>query len=234
MQPIEFDLSKRSVESVRQAIQDLEVDDSEEPETTVRLIGLAGQHASLMRIDHPIRIEAQGELGDYAFAHHARATVRLTGNVGNGVGEGMRSGIVRINGHAGVGVGTAMLGGTLAVYGSADDHCGAAMRGGEVFVRGDVGDHVGVGALDGTIVVGGDAGECLGNATSNVSIFLRGTAASLVDGVTEAPLRKREQLRLGLLLINASIRGDASEFRRIVPVAKLAAENANRGEIVPN
>lgn len=108
------------------------------------------------------------------------------------------------------------------------------MRGGEIFVRGNVGDHVGVGALGGTIVVGGDAGHCLGNATSNVTIFLRGKAASLVDGVTEAPLRKREQLRLGLLLINASIRGDASEFRRIVPAAKLAAETMNRGEVVPN
>lgn len=89
-------------------------------------------------------------------------------------------------------------------------------------------------ALGGTIVIGGDAGENLGDAMNNVNVFIRGAAKSLAPGVTEAPLRKREQLRLGLLLINASIRGDAKEFRRIVPEALLKAEESKRGEIVPN
>ena len=84
------------------------------------------------------------------------------------------------------------------------------------------------------IVIGGDAGENLGDAISNVTIFIRGEAQSLADGVTEAPLRKREQLRLGLLLINASIRGDAKDFRRIVPEAMLRAEQSQRGELKPN
>ncbi len=88
--------------------------------------------------------------------------------------------------------------------------------------------------LGGMIVIGGDAGHRLGDAMSNVTVFIRGRAASLADGVVEAPLRKREQLRLGLLLINASIRGDAKEFRRIVPEAVFWAEEASRGEINPN
>ena len=108
------------------------------------------------------------------------------------------------------------------------------MRGGSIFVRGDVGDETGVGALGGMIVIGGDAGENLGDAINNVTVFIRGQAASLAEGVTEAPLRKREQLRLGLLLINAAIRGDATEFRRVVPIALLEAEEAQRGEVVPN
>jgi formylmethanofuran dehydrogenase subunit C len=107
------------------------------------------------------------------------------------------------------------------------------MRNGGIFVRGSVGDETGVGALGGMIVIGGDAGENLGDAMSNVTVFIRGEAQSLADGVTEAPLRKREQLRLGLLLINASIRGDAKEFRRIVPEAMLAAEQSQRGELNP-
>ena len=96
-------------------------------------------------------------------------------------------------------------------------------------------------ALDGATTVqdvidliNGNAGNDLGDASSNVTIFIRGTVKSLASGVTEAPLRKREQLRLGLLLINASIRGDAKEFRRIVPEALLHAEQAKRGEINPN
>ena len=108
------------------------------------------------------------------------------------------------------------------------------MRGGGNFVRGEVGDAAGVGALGGMIVIGGDAGHYLGVAMSNATVFIRGAATSLAAGVTDAPLRKREQLRLGLLLINASIRGDAKEFRRIVPVAMLEAEANERGELNPN
>jgi len=47
-------------------------------------------------------------------------------------------------------------------------------------------------------------------------------------------LRKREQLRLGLLLMGASIRGSVEDFRRIVPIAKLIAEEAGEGEVRPN
>ncbi|MEM9643841.1 MAG: tributyrin esterase [Planctomycetota bacterium] len=229
-----FSISEMSPEELHRAIHALPAGDDETELTEVTVNNLAGQHAALMRIDHPLRIEANGPLGDYAFAHHAQATVIMNGDAGAGLGEGMQSGILRVRGNAGVGAGTGMKGGTLAVYGHAGHRCGAAMRGGEIFVRGDVGEHAGIGALNGTIVIGGNAGPFLGNATSDVTIFIRGEAASLVDGVTESPLRKREELRLGLLLINASIRGDASEFRRIVPIAKLAAEQARQGEIVPN
>ena len=69
---------------------------------------------------------------------------------------------------------------------------------------------------------------------NNVNVFLRGKAKGLATGVVEAPLRKREELRLGLLLISAGIRGDAKDFRRIVPEAMREAENARRGEVNPN
>ncbi|WP_372717845.1 tributyrin esterase [Novipirellula sp.] len=200
----------------------------------IKIDGANGQHAALMRLNHPVRIQIEGSLGDYAYAYNAETDIRQTGNVGHGVGEGMRSGAVRIRGNAGVGAGAAMTGGTLAIYGDAGDRCGAGMRSGGIFVRGDVGHEVGVGAIGGMIVIGGDAGRNLGDAMNNVSVFIRGSAESLADGVIEAPLRKREMLRLGLLLINASIRGDAKEFRRVVPEAMLRAEEARRGEVAPN
>lgn len=232
--PIQLSLAGMTSVEVHQAIHDLPVAADDQELTRAAITGLSGGDSALMRIDHLVRLDVEGSLGDYAFAHHAQATVRLNGNAGHGVGEGMRSGILRIDGDAGVGAGTSMTGGTLAIYGAAGDRCGAAMRGGEIFVRGVVGDHAGVGALGGTIVIGGNAGHSLGNSTSDVSIFIRGVAASLADGVVEAPLRKREQLRLGLLLINASVRGNADDFRRIIPIGKLKAEQAQQGEIVPN
>lgn len=229
-----FALDELSPHELRQAIASVPVAAEDQPLPQVVIRGLRGQHGALMRIDHPVRVTAEGDLGDYAFAFHSQADARLTGSVGHGVGEGMSGGAIRIRGNAGHGAGTAMTGGTLAILGSAGHRCGAAMRGGGIFVRGDVGEETGVGALRGMIVIGGDAGRNLGDAVNNVTIFIRGHAESLAEGVTEAPLRKREQLRLGLMLINASIRGDATEFRRIIPEAMLRAERARQGEVTPN
>ena len=229
-----FSLAEMSPADLRAAIHAVPVAESDEELTELDVVGADGQHSALMRIEHPVRMNVDGPLGDYAFAYNAGADVRITGSVGHGVGDGMSSGALRIRGDAGHGAGAAMTGGTLAIYGSAGHRCGAGMRGGGIFVRGDVGDEAGIGALGGMIVIGGDAGQRLGDAMNNVTVFIRGAAKSLAEGVTEAPLRKREQLRLGLLLINASIRGDATDFRRVVPTAMLTAEQAQRGEVNPN
>ena len=230
----EFSMSTMTPVELHAAIHSVPAGSIDEKLPIVKLTGLNCQHAALMRLDHAVRVEATGDLDDYAFAFNGQADVRLTGNVGHGVGEGMISGAVRIRGNAGCGAGSAMTGGTLAVYGNAGARCGAGMRGGGIFVRGDVGDEAAVGALGGMIVIGGDAGHNLGDAMTNMTIFIRGRAKTLAPGVTEAPLRKREQLRLGLLLINAAIRGDANDFRRIVPIAALEAEESSRGEVNPN
>ena len=220
--------------ALREAIHAVPASENDESLTEIHVTCPTRLDHALMRIDHPLRINVDGDLGDYAFAFNSQSDIRLTGDVGHGVAEGMMSGAVRVRGDGGDGAGAAITGGTLAIYGSVGNRCGAGMRGGGIFVRGDVGDETGVGALGGMIVVGGDAGKRLGDAMNNVTVFIRGTAKSLADGVTEAPLRKREQLRLGLLLINASIRGDAKDFRRIVPIAMLEAEQSQQGEIVPN
>jgi methylamine---glutamate N-methyltransferase subunit B len=193
------------------------------------------QDFSLMAIQAPVRLHVQGPLGHYAFSYNLGADARIDGDVGNGVGEGLRGGSVRVRGNAGLGFGVGMRGGTLAVYGAAGDRMAGAMVGGEVFARGDVGDDVGVGARGGTIVIGGDAGWNLGEPQGDLIIFIRGKVKSLAPGMVEVPLRKRDELRLGLLLINASIRGDAKDFRRIVCEAALEAERSRRkGEVDPN
>jgi hypothetical protein len=229
----EFSMEQLDTASLREAIYSVPLSDSDEQLTSILVKSKQRDHA-LMRINRALDIRVDGSLGHYAFALCSEAEMRCEGHVGNGVAEGMSSGTVRVRGNAGDGAGAAMTGGTLAVYGSAGDRCGGAMRGGGVFVRGNVGDHCGVGALGGLIVIGGDAGDYLGDAMSDVTVFIRGKAKSLADGVTEAPLRKRELLRLGLLLLNASIRGEAKDFRRIVPKALLEAEEAGRGEVNPS
>lgn len=228
-----FDMSELSLQQLWDAIHKLPKSSGEDW-VRVHISGANRQQAAMMRLDHPVKMQVDGPLGDYAFAFNSQADIRLTGNVGHGVGEGMHSGAIRIRGDSGVGAGVGMTGGTLAIYGSAGHRCGAGMRGGGIFVRGSVGDETGIGALGGTIVIGGDAGERIGDAMNNVTVFIRGKAKSLADGVVEAPLRKREAVRLGLLLINASIRGHANDFRRIIPQAILDMEHSQRGEINPN
>jgi len=232
--PIELSMADLTPQALYDAIHQVPVTDDDQEMPCIQITGASGQPHALMRVNHPVRIHVEGPLGDYAGAYNAQSDIRITGTAGHGVGEGMVSGAVRVRGDVGVGLGTAMQSGTVAVIGSAGDRCGAAMRGGGVFVRGNVGDRAGVGALRGTIVIGGDAGEKLGDAMKNVTIFIRGQAKSLATGMTEAPLRQREQLKLGILLINASMRGKAAEFRRIVPESILRAEESRRGEVNPN
>ena len=230
----EFSMNSLDDGDLIDAIRAIPIQDGEENPPRAEINDADGQHAALMRINHPVKLRVRGSLGDYAFALNERTLIKVFGSVGHGVAEGMISGSVRVRGHAGDGAGTAMVGGTLGIYGNAGDRAGGAMRGGGLFVRGNVGDDAGLGAIGGTIVIGGDTGDNLGDPLSDVNVFLRGNAASLADGVTEAPLRKKQEVQLGLLLISAGIRGDATDFRRIVPVAKLEAERAGRGEVVPN
>src|SRR5690606_15467984 len=201
----------------------------------IRIEGAAGQDGALMAVQSPVRLHVIGPLGDYALSYCSRCDVRIDGNGGNGVGECLEGGSFRFRGNVGHGAGVAMRAGTLAIYGSAGDRLGAAMRGGELFVRGDVGCDAGVGRYDGVIVIGGDAGPRLGEPRGDGMVFLRGRAESLAAGMVEVPLRKRDELRLGVLLINASTRGLAKEFRRVIPEARWRWEQAQvTGETRPN
>ncbi|XZE54011.1 tributyrin esterase [Planctomycetaceae bacterium SH139] len=204
-------------------------------DTTLQLTGFDGQQHFLMGLDLEGNLQVDGPLGDYAFAFNRRINVVIKGDVGDGCGEGMISGSLRVRGSAGVGAGTALSGGTMAIYGNAGPDCGAAMRGGEIFIRGNAGSQAAARALWGTIVIGGDADGGLGDLMRGATIFIRGKVNMLGRGVREAPLREREKLRLGLLLINAGIRGDVKDFRRIVSEVTLREEaNRPRGEINPS
>lgn len=208
-------------------------DESQPP--LIQVLGAVGQTAALMAIRSHVRLHVVGPLGDYSLSYCNRCDVRVDGNGGHGIAEGLLGGAIRFRGDVGHGAGVAMSGGTLAIYGSAGDRIGAAMLAGELFVRGNVGDDAGVAMRGGTLVVGGDAGQRLGDHRGLGTIYLRGSAASLADGMVEVPLKKRDELRLGVLLINASIRGAAKEFRRVIPERIWRLEQSRQtGEVRPN
>jgi methylamine---glutamate N-methyltransferase subunit B len=217
-----------------QMIQAMAAPDPEADWPNLRIFNANRTNFFLSGLSSAIRLQVDSPLGSHVMAYASQGEARIQGDVGHCAGDGLCGGVMRIRGNAGDGAGVAMTGGTVAIYGSAGDRVGALIRGGGVFVRGNVGDDCGYGALGGMIVIGGNAGQRLGMASQNVSIFIRGKVASLADGMTEAPLRKRELLRLGMVMINASIRGEAKDFRRIVPVETLDLEKSRRGEINPS
>lgn len=228
-----IDLSRVTASELRRRLADIDVPRGRDQadEAAVELKNSCGSHSMLMGLDRALKINVRGDLGDYAMAFNDEANIRVAGSVGTGLCESMVSGNVRIHGNAGAGVGVGMTGGTVAVYGNAGDGCAAALRGGEIFVRGNVGNNAATGALHGTLVVGGDAGNNLGESMMDAVIYIRGSIESLGHGVAEAPLTEKDRMRLGLLLINAGIRGAAKDFRRVVPQWVFDSEQKLKGVI---
>lgn len=180
----------------------------------------------MLRIDSPVPNDS--------FFYLRRGEVEIRNHVGDSIATGMSSGVVRIRGRAGAGSGVCMSGGTLAIYQSAGVRVGAAMTGGGIFVRGDVGPQCGFASTAGTIIVGGNAGKDLGARSRGAAFFVRGEVESLGPDIVEAPNRKQAQLRLSVLLMNASISGKPTEFKRFIHKDELAAEKASFGEVSPS
>ena len=80
-------------QEIHRAIHAIPVGGDDEQLTEIAISGSAGQDGVLMRLNHPIRITMEGPLGDYAFAYNAESDIRMTGDVGSGVAEGMVSGV---------------------------------------------------------------------------------------------------------------------------------------------
>jgi hypothetical protein len=183
----------------------------------VRLPGSV-RHGYLAGLNTTARITVDGDVGDYCLSMCQSGEVRIHGSAGAGLGDGMAGGSIRVRGSAGIGFGVAVQGGTLAVYGDAGDHCGAAMQGGEIVVRGDVGQGAGAFGQRGTLVIGGDAGAGLAAYAPDLAIYLRGHCPDLGKRLSAQPLSKSDQLKLGLALINAGIKGTPQGFQRILVV----------------
>ncbi|MEM6691162.1 MAG: tributyrin esterase [Planctomycetota bacterium] len=227
------DLSQIDPSTVASVFREYERKHEDDEPTTVQVTGFPSLDHLLMRTTADVRLLINQSIGDFAFAYSRTTEFRVHGDAGNALAEALAGGAVRIRGNAGDAVGVSMQSGTVAVYGNAKDRCGALMAGGELFVRGNVGDACGLGMVGGTMVIGGNAGKDLGAGMVSGTIFVRGDVESLGSDVVESPVRSRDQLRLGLLLVNASIRGDASDFRRITHCSILEKEKATRGEINP-
>ena len=230
-----LDLADVSMADAGQRIDQLATpEDDEAPWRKIKLENLPTHQAWLPFFNSAVIIQIFDAVPDGSFFYMSKGEVDCRGGGGRWIASGLSGGVVRIRGSVGDGVGCCLSGGTLAIHGNAGHRVGGGMVGGGIMVRGSLGDDAAIAATGGTVVVGGQTGRRLGHQSRDVTFFVHGEVASLGDEIVEAPMRKQAQLRLGVLLMNASVKGSPASFRRYMHRDALRAEMQSLGEISPS
>ncbi|MEO6056094.1 MAG: glutamate synthase, partial [Gemmatimonadales bacterium] len=103
-----------------------------------------------------------------------------------------------------------------------------SLKGGTVLIGGSTGYMTGFMMQKGTIVVCGDAAEGLGDSMYAGDIFVGGRIAGLGNDAVEQPMTPADVERLGGLLEEHDLPGDAVRFKRITSGGRL--HNFNKHE----
>ncbi len=177
----------------------------------------AGQMGLCCGLERRVTIEVIGEAGDFLFFLGAEASLDIRGNVGDSLGHSMRSGRISVIGNAANAAAAYATGGFLAVLGQARDYCAQGLSGADVFVRSRVGNHAGHAMRDGTLVLGNGCGEQLGSQMTGGVIYVRGDVASKAPGLRSDRMKNADLLRLNLLLAEAGIKSQGSDFQVFRP-----------------
>lgn len=188
--------------------------------TTVELAGYrpqAGQVGLCCGLDRRVNIGIAGDVGDLLFFLGGEASLDVRGNAGDCLGHSMRSGRLSVTGSVANSAAAYATGGFIAVLGQARAYCAHGLSGADVFVRSRVGHHAGHAMRDGTLVLGNGCGEQLGSQMTGGVIYVRGDVTSKAPGLRQDRMKKSDLLRLSLLLAEAGIKSQGSEFRAFRP-----------------
>lgn len=177
----------------------------------------AGQVGLCCGLEQRVHIAVTGEVGDFLFFLGAEASLDIRGNAGDCVGHSMRSGRISLTGSVGHAAAAYATGGFIAVLGQARDFCAQGLSGADVFVRSRVGNQAGHAMRDGTLVLGNGCGEQLGSQMTGGVIYVRGEVASKAPELRADRMRNADVLRLSLLLAEAGIKSQGSEFQVFRP-----------------
>jgi glutamate synthase domain-containing protein 3 len=187
-----------------------------------RIVNPRGRHAVACGIDADISVEIDGHVGYYCAGMNKRATVRVNGNAGPGVGENMMSGTVVVKGSASQFAGATGRGGLLVIEGNASSRCGISMKGIDIVVKGSIGHMSAFMAQAGNLIVLGDAGEALGDSIYEARLFVRGSVHSLGTDCIEKPMKDEHLAFLADTFKRAGITdADPKTFRRYGSARKL-------------
>lgn len=177
----------------------------------------AGQMGLGCGLERRVNIDVVGGVGDFLFFLGAEASLDVRGSAGDCLGHSMRSGRITVSGSAANAVAAYATGGFIAVLGQARDYCAQGLSGADVFVRSRVGNQAGHAMRDGTLVLGNGCGEQLGSQMTGGVIYVRGEVASKAPGLRSERMKNADLLRLSLLLAEAGIKSQGSEFQVFRP-----------------
>jgi glutamate synthase domain-containing protein 3 len=186
-----------------------------------------GAHNLAVGINQAVHVEIRGHAGYYAAGMNQHASVRILGNAGPGVAENMMSGRVIVDGFASASAGASAHGGLLVIRQDGGLRCGISLKGADIVVGGDVGSFSAFMAQAGRMVVCGDAGDALGDSLYEAVIYVRGAIKSLGADARIEKMTDQDREAVAVLLDNAGIRAEASEFKRIASARTLYHWNAD-------
>jgi len=122
-------------------------------------------------------ITINGNVGNWVGDRMKSGEITINGNVGCRVGWYIENGIIIINGNSGGEVGRGMKNGKITINGNARDWVGEYMEKGSIIVQGNVGANVGRFMSGGNIIVKGNASDELGSFMSGGNIIVKGNAS---------------------------------------------------------
>jgi glutamate synthase domain-containing protein 3 len=224
---VAFDLARQPV---RELNAFLHRDAVRNGTTAIRIANPDGAHNIAVGVDAPLQIEIDGHVGYYAGGMSQHADIRIRGNAGPGVAEGMCSGRVHVTGFASVAAGAAAHGGLLVIDGDASLRCGISMKGADIVVGGSVGDYSAFMAQAGRLVVCNDAGDALGDSLYEAVIYVRGAVKSLGADAHVEPMTEDDHREVERLLAAAGYRHNPREFKRIGSMRSLYHWNADANQ----
>ena len=214
----QFDLARQSVRELNGFLHKQAV---AEKVTHVRIDHPDGAHSLACGLDAPLDVQIHGHVGYYVAGMNKSAAVTVHGNAGPGAAENMMSGRVHIRGFASTAAGASAHGGLLVIDGDASLRCGISLKGADIVVGGSVGSFAAFMAQAGRIVICGNAEDALGDSLYEAVIYVRGSVRSLGADAQYEPMTEQDLADVALLLSQAGLAHQPSEFRRIASAKTL-------------
>jgi len=218
------DCRGRSIREVNHAIRDAVA----AGEQFIRVLHPEARHNLAVALLVPVEIRIEGSVGYYCGGMGDGPRITIAGSAGWGLAECIMAGQVICRGSAGNGAAASIRGGTVVIHGNAAARAGISLKGGTVLIGGSTGYMTGFMMQKGTIVVCGDAAEGLGDSMYAGQIYVGGRLAGLGNDAVEQPMGGEDVARLGELLEEHALPGEARKFRKICSGGRL--HNFNKHE----
>ena len=221
---LSLDCRGRTIREVNRAIREAVA----AGERSILVLHPEARHNLAVALLAAVEIRIEGSVGYYCGGMGDGPRITIAGSAGWGLAECIMAGLVDCRGSAGNGAAASIRGGRVVIHGNAAARAAISLKGGTVLIGGNTGYMTGFMMQKGTIVVCGDAADGLGDSMYAGEIYVGGRIAGLGNDAVEQPMGDADVARLGGLLEEHALPGDAWQFRKICSGGRL--HNFNKHE----